>query len=189
VWRGPKKTGMIQQFITQVAWGELDYLIVDTPPGTSDEHLAVVESLRSYKPDGAVLVTTPQVCVCVCARACVCMRARAHACDTTSHPPHSLTGIHLFTVWRPHHARKHTARFALTAHIHSCSPHTRTHHHHTPNVRPQGGRPERRPSRGIVLSQGKNPHPWSGREHERVRVPALLRGNQHLLCRRRRETR
>lgn len=46
--------------VVQVAWGELDYLIVDTPPGTSDEHLAVVESLRSYRPDGAVLVTTPQ---------------------------------------------------------------------------------------------------------------------------------
>eukprot|EP00038_Savillea_parva_P025086 m.46172 g.46172 ORF g.46172 m.46172 type:complete len:273 (-) comp6727_c0_seq2:122-940(-) len=60
VWRGPKKTGMVQQFLTQVAWGELDYLVVDTPPGTSDEHLAVVESLRAYRPDGAVLVTTPQ---------------------------------------------------------------------------------------------------------------------------------
>jgi len=60
VWRGPKKTGMIQQFIGKVAWGELDYLVVDTPPGTSDEHLAVVEALRGYRPDGAVLVTTPQ---------------------------------------------------------------------------------------------------------------------------------
>jgi Mrp family chromosome partitioning ATPase len=91
VWRGPKKTGMIQQFITQVAWGELDYLIVDTPPGTSDEHLAVVESLRSYKPDGAVLVTTPQVCVCACV--CVCLRARARV-------RYNLTST-AFTDWRP----------------------------------------------------------------------------------------
>jgi len=60
VWRGPKKTAMIQSFLEDVHWGELDYLIVDTPPGTSDEHLAVVENLRTYKPDGAVLVTTPQ---------------------------------------------------------------------------------------------------------------------------------
>lgn len=60
VWRGPKKTAMIKQFLTDVAWGDLDYLIIDTPPGTSDEHISVVENLRKYKPDGAVLVTTPQ---------------------------------------------------------------------------------------------------------------------------------
>lgn len=60
VWRGPKKSAMIKQFLEDVCWGELDYLLVDTPPGTSDEHLAVVENLRAYRPDGAVLVTTPQ---------------------------------------------------------------------------------------------------------------------------------
>ncbi len=52
---------MIKQFLTDVVWGDLDYLIVDTPPGTSDEHISVVESLRSVNPEGAVLVTTPQV--------------------------------------------------------------------------------------------------------------------------------
>jgi len=60
VWRGPKKTAMIKQFFTDVYWGELDYLIVDTPPGTSDEHLAVVEFLKTQNPDGVILVTTPQ---------------------------------------------------------------------------------------------------------------------------------
>ncbi|XP_067407475.1 cytosolic Fe-S cluster assembly factor NUBP2 isoform X8 [Emydura macquarii macquarii] len=60
VWRGPKKNALIKQFICDVAWGELDFLIVDTPPGTSDEHISTVESLRPYKPFGAVLVTTPQ---------------------------------------------------------------------------------------------------------------------------------
>ncbi|XP_053132659.1 cytosolic Fe-S cluster assembly factor NUBP2 [Hemicordylus capensis] len=60
VWRGPKKNALIKQFISDVAWGELDFLIVDTPPGTSDEHISTVESLRPYKPLGAVLVTTPQ---------------------------------------------------------------------------------------------------------------------------------
>merc|ERR1712004_262370 len=60
VWRGPKKTAMIKQFLRDVCWGELDYLVIDTPPGTSDEHISVVETLRSYNPDGAVLVTTPQ---------------------------------------------------------------------------------------------------------------------------------
>ncbi|XP_028669783.1 cytosolic Fe-S cluster assembly factor nubp2 [Erpetoichthys calabaricus] len=60
VWRGPKKTALIKQFISSVAWGELDYLIVDTPPGTSDEHLALVEGLQRYSIDGALLVTTPQ---------------------------------------------------------------------------------------------------------------------------------
>eukprot|EP00039_Didymoeca_costata_P013569 m.209079 g.209079 ORF g.209079 m.209079 type:complete len:265 (-) comp15812_c0_seq2:30-824(-) len=60
VWRGPKKTAMIKQFMEDVVWGELDYLVIDTPPGTSDEHISVVENLRAWKPEGAVLVTTPQ---------------------------------------------------------------------------------------------------------------------------------
>ncbi|KAJ7340184.1 Nucleotide-binding protein 2 [Desmophyllum pertusum] len=60
VWRGPKKNAMIKQFLSDVCWGELDYLIIDTPPGTSDEHITVVENLRHYNPDGAILVTTPQ---------------------------------------------------------------------------------------------------------------------------------
>jgi len=60
VWRGPKKTAMIKSFLEDVCWGTLDYLIVDTPPGTSDEHISVVENLRDYNPDGAIIVTTPQ---------------------------------------------------------------------------------------------------------------------------------
>ncbi|XP_070707524.1 cytosolic Fe-S cluster assembly factor nubp2 [Pempheris klunzingeri] len=61
VWRGPKKTALIGQFVSDVAWGELDVLLVDTPPGTSDEHLAVLENLKKvHKVDGAILVTTPQ---------------------------------------------------------------------------------------------------------------------------------
>lgn len=47
VWRGPKKTAMISQFIRNVDWGHLDYLLIDTPPGTSDEHLAVLDAIRS----------------------------------------------------------------------------------------------------------------------------------------------
>uniref|UniRef100_A0A8D2DFQ5 Cytosolic Fe-S cluster assembly factor NUBP2 n=1 Tax=Sciurus vulgaris TaxID=55149 RepID=A0A8D2DFQ5_SCIVU len=60
VWRGPKKSALIKQFVSDVAWGELDYLVVDTPPGTSDEHMATVEALRPYRPLGALMVTTPQ---------------------------------------------------------------------------------------------------------------------------------
>jgi len=60
VWRGPKKTAMIRQFLTDVVWGDLDLLVIDTPPGTSDEHIAVMESLKGVHVDGAVLVTTPQ---------------------------------------------------------------------------------------------------------------------------------
>lgn len=51
---------MIKQFLESVAWGKLDYLIVDTPPGTSDEHMAIVEYL-SHKNPTAVMVTTPQL--------------------------------------------------------------------------------------------------------------------------------
>lgn len=60
---------MITQFLTDVDWGERDYLIIDTPPGTSDEHITVVEQLKKIRLDGAVVVTTPQVrliLLCVC---------------------------------------------------------------------------------------------------------------------------
>ncbi|XP_054718807.1 cytosolic Fe-S cluster assembly factor NUBP1 homolog isoform X2 [Uloborus diversus] len=60
IWRGPKKNGMIKQFLKDVDWGELDYLVVDTPPGTSDEHMSVVQYLKDCNLDGAVIVTTPQ---------------------------------------------------------------------------------------------------------------------------------
>lgn len=64
VWRGPKKTAMIRQFLSDVLWGDLDYLLIDTPPGTSDEHISLAETLlKNAAPGqvkGAVVVTTPQ---------------------------------------------------------------------------------------------------------------------------------
>eukprot|EP00762_Andalucia_godoyi_P001221 ANDGO_04827.mRNA.1 Cytosolic Fe-S cluster assembly factor NUBP2 homolog len=60
VWRGPKKTVMIKQFMQEVFWENLDYLLIDTPPGTSDEHLSTIEYLKASNPRGAILVTTPQ---------------------------------------------------------------------------------------------------------------------------------
>ncbi|EIW79255.1 P-loop containing nucleoside triphosphate hydrolase protein [Coniophora puteana RWD-64-598 SS2] len=60
MWRGPKKNGLIAQFLKDVDWGELDYLVIDTPPGTSDEHLSVVQYLKESGIDGAILITTPQ---------------------------------------------------------------------------------------------------------------------------------
>lgn len=64
VWRGPKKTAMVRQFLSDVHWGALDYLLIDTPPGTSDEHISLVETLlKNATPEqmaGAVIVTTPQ---------------------------------------------------------------------------------------------------------------------------------
>jgi len=58
IWRGPMKMNVIKQFITEVAWGELDVLVVDLPPGTGDEPLSVCQLIG--KVDGAVIVTTPQ---------------------------------------------------------------------------------------------------------------------------------
>ena len=62
IWRGPRKNGLIKQFLTDVEWGALDYLIVDTPPGTSDEHISLVQYLaKALNPqDGALIVSTPQ---------------------------------------------------------------------------------------------------------------------------------
>ncbi len=58
IWRGPLKMNVIKQLLRDVDWGELDYLIIDSPPGTGDEPLSVAQLIEGA--DGAVLVTTPQ---------------------------------------------------------------------------------------------------------------------------------
>jgi Mrp family chromosome partitioning ATPase len=58
IWRGPRKFGVIRQFLKDVEWGDLDYLIMDSPPGTGDEPLAACQLVPN--PDGALIVTTPQ---------------------------------------------------------------------------------------------------------------------------------
>ena len=58
IWRGPLKIGVIKQFLQDVLWGDLDYLIIDTPPGTGDEPLSICQMIEGL--DGAVVVTTPQ---------------------------------------------------------------------------------------------------------------------------------
>lgn len=94
IWRGPKKTAMIRQFLSDVSWGETDYLLIDTPPGTSDEHIALAEQLLTLSTAdpalaaqnniprlaGAVLVTTPQ------AVATSDVRKEANFCVKTSIP-------------------------------------------------------------------------------------------------------
>jgi Mrp family chromosome partitioning ATPase len=69
IWRGPRKFGLIRQFLSDVEWGELDYLIVDAPPGTGDEPLAVAQLIENA--DGAVVVTTPQEVAVQDVRRCV----------------------------------------------------------------------------------------------------------------------
>lgn len=58
IWRAPLKHKLIRDFLTDVTWGDLDYLIIDSPPGTGDEPLSVAQLLEDA--DGAVIVTTPQ---------------------------------------------------------------------------------------------------------------------------------
>ncbi len=58
IWRAPVKHGMIEQFVSDVDWGDLDFIIIDLPPGTGDEPLSVAHIIGGV--DGAVIVTTPQ---------------------------------------------------------------------------------------------------------------------------------
>ena len=58
VWRGPLKHTVIRQFIADVQWGDLDYLVIDLPPGTGDEPLSVAQVIKPM--DGSIIVTTPQ---------------------------------------------------------------------------------------------------------------------------------
>jgi len=58
IWRGPLKMHAIRQFLSDVNWGSLDYLVIDLPPGTGDEPLSVAQLIKNV--DGAVIVTTPQ---------------------------------------------------------------------------------------------------------------------------------
>jgi Mrp family chromosome partitioning ATPase len=65
VWRGGVKMAAIRQFINETNWGALDFLVVDLPPGTGDEPLSIAQDLR---PDGALIVTTPQAVALVSSR-------------------------------------------------------------------------------------------------------------------------
>lgn len=58
IWRGPLKMGAIKQFLGEVNWGDLDYLIIDLPPGTGDEPLSIAQLIPDSA--GAIIVTTPQ---------------------------------------------------------------------------------------------------------------------------------
>jgi len=58
VWRGPMKANAIDQFLSEVDWDDLDFLVIDSPPGTGDEPLSIIQRLPEM--DGAVIVTTPQ---------------------------------------------------------------------------------------------------------------------------------
>jgi ATP-binding protein involved in chromosome partitioning len=57
IWRGPVKNTVIQQFIGEVAWGDLDFLLIDAPPGTGDEPLTIAQTIQDAR---AIIVTTPQ---------------------------------------------------------------------------------------------------------------------------------
>jgi len=74
VWRGPMASSAIRQFITEVDWGELDYLIIDMPPGTGDIHLTLMQTVAVT---GAVIVTTPQSVALADAKKAIAMFGQA----------------------------------------------------------------------------------------------------------------
>lgn len=76
MWRGPVKMSAVRQFIEDVNWGSLDYLVIDMPPGTGDEALSIVQLIP--KADGAVIVTTPQDVAVLDARKSVTFALQTH---------------------------------------------------------------------------------------------------------------
>lgn len=60
IYKGPRKTNLIKRMLKETFWGKLDFLLIDTPPGTSDEHLTILRLLKNLNPDGAILVSTAQ---------------------------------------------------------------------------------------------------------------------------------
>jgi ATP-binding protein involved in chromosome partitioning len=69
IWRGPMKMGAIRQFLADVDWGDLDHLVVDSPPGTGDEPLSTAQLIG--RADGAIIVTSPQEVALLDSRKCV----------------------------------------------------------------------------------------------------------------------
>jgi len=76
IWRGPMKAGLIRQFLADVNWGDLDYLIIDSPPGTGDEPLSACQLIPNVS--GAVIVTTPQDVAILDARKSVLFANQIH---------------------------------------------------------------------------------------------------------------
>jgi ATP-binding protein involved in chromosome partitioning len=74
VWRGPMASSAIKQFVTDVEWGELDYLVIDMPPGTGDIHLTLMQTVPVT---GVVIVTTPQAVALADAKKGIAMFAQA----------------------------------------------------------------------------------------------------------------
>ena len=76
VWRGPVKMTAIRQFLEDVDWGDLDYLVVDMPPGTGDEAISIIQLIP--KADGMVIVTTPQDVALLDSRKSITFSAQAN---------------------------------------------------------------------------------------------------------------
>ena len=76
IWRGPIKMGVLRQFLAEVNWGALDYLIIDSPPGTGDEPLSICQMIDTLT--GAIIVTTPQDIALLDSRKCVHFLRQLH---------------------------------------------------------------------------------------------------------------
>lgn len=76
IWRGPMKSHVLKQFLAEIEWGRLDYLIIDSPPGTGDEPLSICQMLPDLA--GGIIITTPQEIALLDARKCVAFLKQLH---------------------------------------------------------------------------------------------------------------
>lgn len=78
IWKGPRKQSLIAQFLQEVRWGELDYLVIDCPPGTSDEQITICNMLTGSNLLGAIVVTTAQEISLLDVRKCISFCKKAN---------------------------------------------------------------------------------------------------------------
>lgn len=153
IWRGPRKNSLIKQFLKDVHWGPLDFLVVDAPPGTSDEHITIAQ-VRLYcycRGESHYPTSNLSEVLCRCFFACLCLDY-----DTSNGVDDALLALNMQTA---HRHNKTTFVISLAV--------PESHRSRRRRDRDDAARGvhHRRAQGGQLLQEGRHPHPGRGGEH------------------------